>query len=823
MSLILDGLNAQQKAAVQTTEGPVLVLAGPGSGKTRVLTRRIAYLIEEKKVEPWHVLAVTFTNKAAKEMGNRVEEQIGHNFPLPSEGRRQSLGGLTIGTFHAVCARVLRVEVEAVGFKRNWVIYDSSDQLALVRAILKEMKLDEKRFSPRAILAQIGNWKNDLLTPELVRAEGYMQEICDRVYGRYQQLLLLNNAMDFDDLLMRTALLLRKDDGIRRKYQDKWRYVLVDEFQDTNTAQYELASLFVGPPDGRGNLFVVGDEDQSIYRFRGADYRNVLRFRHDFPDAKVVLLEQNYRSTQNILDVANAVIAENENRTPKQLRTDNGEGQKVTVYEAYNEIEEADYVLDEVARLSTRNGLGLGAAAVVYRTNAQSRALEEACVRRHVRYRLVGATRFYERREIKDVLAYLRLVHNPAAAIALDRIVNVPRRGIGSKTYETLKAWAASAFVSDWDALQALKGAGSEERGEGTSPTSRLSLSMPPFGARARNALIGFADMLDGWVRTAAANQYESVGALMDRILAESGYLDRLRDGSDEGEERFENINELRAVAVQYRPDLEDLEPEQDPLGLFLQEISLVSEQDDLDQSEDALTLLTLHTAKGLEFNVVFMVGMEERLLPHARSIDSGDEEDMAEERRLAYVGITRAKRRLYLVHAYQRSLWGSSEFQEVSRFLEEIPTKLLDGKVNRHRRQSAAYQRATSWWDQDAFQNRPKNGPGLDAPAASGRSRGGRPAPGESRGRREVIGPLSGRGEYQQQDWSKRKPRRRRPAASEANTQFKRLQSVEHPKFGVGTVIESILVKGEEEVSVAFHGLGVKKFMASLANLKIL
>ena len=801
----------------------MLVLAGPGSGKTRVLTRRIAYLIEENEIAPWHILAVTFTNKAAKEMGERVADMIGHKFPPPVAGRRRSLGGLTIGTFHAVCARVLRVEVAAIGFERNWVIYDSADQLALVREILKEMKLDEKRFNPRAILAQIGNWKNDLITPEAVHAEGYMQEICDRVYGRYQQLLHLNNAMDFDDLLMRTVLLLRQNEEIRRKYQDKWQYVLVDEFQDTNTAQYELATLLVGEPDGRRNLFVVGDEDQSIYRFRGADYRNVLRFRHDFPDAKVVLLEQNYRSTQNILDVANAVIAENENRTPKQLRTDNGEGQKVTVHEAYNEIEEADYVLDEVARLGARNGLGLGAAAVVYRTNAQSRALEEACVRRHVRYRLVGATRFYERREIKDVLAYLRLVHNPSAAMALDRIVNVPRRGIGTKTYETLKAWAASASVSDWDALQALKGAGGEERGEGTPSTSRLSLSMPPFGARARNALVGFADMLEGWVRTAAANQYEDVGTLMDRILAESGYLDRLRDGSDEGEERFENINGLRAVAVQYRPDLEDLEPEQDPLGLFLQEISLVSEQDDLNQSEDALTLLTLHTAKGLEFPVLFMVGMEERLLPHARSIDSGDEEDMAEERRLAYVGITRAKRRLYLVHAYQRSLWGSSELQEVSRFLEEIPAKLLDGNVNRHKRQSAAYQRATSWWDQDVFQSRAESGPSLGAPAASGRIRGGRPASGESRGRREVIGPLSGRGEYQQQDWSKRKPGRRRPAASGAKTQFKRLQSVEHPKFGVGTVIESIVVNGEEEVSVAFHGLGVKKFMASLANLKIL
>ena len=810
MSLILDGLNAQQKAAVQTTEGPVLVLAGPGSGKTRVLTRRIAYLIEEKKVEPWHVLAVTFTNKAAKEMGNRVEEQIGHNFPLPSEGRRQSLGGLTIGTFHAVCARVLRVEVEAVGFKRNWVIYDSSDQLALVRAILKEMELDEKRFSPRAILAQIGNWKNDLLTPELVRAEGYMQEICDRVYGRYQQLLLLNNAMDFDDLLMRTALLLRKNDGIRRKYQDKWRYVLVDEFQDTNTAQYELASLFVGPPDGRGNLFVVGDEDQSIYRFRGADYRNVLRFRRDYPAAKVVLLEQNYRSTQYILDVANAVIAKNTNRTPKRLRTDQGEGVKVTIHEAYNETEEADYVLDEATSLGAHRGMGmgLGEAAVVYRTNAQSRALEEACVRRQVRYRLVGATRFYERREIKDVLSYLRLVQNPAATMALDRIINVPPRGIGARTYEALKNWAASASVSEWVALQALIREGSDQNSEDPSPTPHPALPAAPFAARARNALIKFASMLESWVKLAAEIQYEDVGALMDQILAESRYLDRLRDGSDEGEERFENVNELRAVATKYRPGLDDLEPGQDPLGLFLQEISLVSEQDDFDETEDALTLMTLHTAKGLEFPVVFMVGMEEGLLPHARSIGSEDEEDMAEERRLAYVGITRAMRRLHLIHASQRAMWGTSELQEPSRFLEDIPAELLRGQVNRRKRQAAAYQRATSW---------------LDGPAMVGRYKEQGSGSGEPTAYRTTNRSSSAHGESQRQERPKRASPRRRRTTSDAPTKFKRRQSVEHPKFGVGMVIDSVFIGGEEEVSVAFQNLGVKKFMASLANLKIL
>ncbi len=795
MSQILEGLNDQQNAAVQTTEGPVLVLAGPGSGKTRVLTRRIAYLIEEKKIDPWHVLAVTFTNKAAKEMGDRVEGLIGHLFPPPSEGRRRSLGGLTIGTFHAVCARVLRVEVDAAGFQRNWIIYDTADQLALVRETMKEMQLDEKRFSPRAVLSQIGAWKNDLLTPDLVSADGYMQEICDRVYGRYQQLLRLNNAMDFDDLLMHTVLLLRRNKEIRRKYQDKWRYVLVDEFQDTNTAQYELASHFVGPPDGKGNLFVVGDEDQSIYRFRGADYRNVLRFRRDYPAASVVLLEQNYRSTQNILDVANAVIAKNINRTPKKLRTDQDTGLKVALHEAYNEVEEAEYVLDEASRLTGNGGIGPGAAAVVYRTNAQSRALEEACVHRNLRYRLVGATRFYERREIKDALAYLRLVHNPAATMALDRIINVPPRGIGARTYEQLKNWAASGSVSEWQALRTLI----SDDGERENDIATLSLAPAPFAARARNALVRFASLLDSWVRLAVETRYDDVAALLDRILADSGYLDRLRDGSDEGEERFENINELRAVAANYRPGLDDLEPGQDPLGLFLQEISLVSEQDDYEENEDALTLMTLHTAKGLEFPVVFMVGMEEGLLPHARSINSEDEEDMAEERRLAYVGITRAKRRLYLVHATQRAMWGSSEPQTPSRFLEDIPEELLSGQVDRRSRQAAAYDRATSW---------------LDGPAMFGRYRESNYEQGQTSAYRTAGNPPSSR---------KQSRPRRGPAKTEAPTLFKRRQSVEHPKFGVGMVIDTIVIGGEEEVSVAFPNLGVKKFMASLANLKIL
>ena len=790
--------------AVRATEGPVLVLAGPGSGKTRVLTRRIAYLIEEKKVKPWHILAVTFTNKAAREMAERVAALIGGAFPPPLAGQRPGMGGLAIGTFHSVCARVLRVEVEAAGFARNWVIYDGGDQLALVREVLKEMNLDEKRFSPRAVLAQIGGWKNDLLQPERAPADGYVQEICSRVYARYQQLLRLSNAMDFDDLLMQSVLLLRRSPELRRKYQEKWRYVLVDEFQDTNTAQYELSSLLVGAPAGGQNLFVVGDEDQSIYRFRGADHRNVLRFRRDFPAARVVLLEQNYRSTQNILDAANAVIKQNADRTPKRLHTDNGEGQPVTVHQAASETEEAEYVLDELARLGAGGRFPLGGAAVIYRTNAQSRALEEACVRRQVRYRLVGATRFYERREIKDALAYLRLVHNPAAAVAFDRIVNVPRRGIGSKTCADLKEWAAAASVSEWDALRTL----AAESAAGPAAPAAGALPPFPFSTRSKNALVGFARMAQSWIDRADRIRYESVADLLDRILDESGYLAALRDGSEEGEERIENLKELRAVAAVYTPGLDDLEQQdQDPLGLFLQEISLVSDQDDLGEGEDALTLMTLHTAKGLEFPVVFMVGLEEGLLPHARSLESDDAEDMAEERRLAYVGITRAKRRLYLLHAFLRTRWGGSEVQRASRFLDDIPAELLQGEVDRHGRM-AAYDRAASW---------------LDGPASFGRYSRGSPRREASPGYRNEAGaqPVEGGPALRGREPS---TRRARPATrNEAPTQYRRRQSVEHPKFGVGTVIESVAVDGDEEVTVAFPGLGFRKLLASLANLRIL
>ena len=697
MSTSFADLNPQQIKAVTTMEGPVLVLAGPGSGKTRVLTRRIAHLIDVEGIAPWNILAVTFTNKAASEMRGRVERIFEEKFGPPPPGEPPRLGGLTIGTFHSICARILRIETAAAGFQANWVIYDSADQLALVRAIMREANLDEKRYPPKAIHAYISNLKNELVTPERHQAAAYFEEIAGRVYKQYQDALLANNAMDFDDLLMRTVLLLRKDEQVRAKYQQKWRYLLVDEFQDTNEAQYALLQLLASEPTSNRNLFVVGDEDQSIYRFRGADYRNVQRFRRDYPNAKVILLEQNYRSTQTILDVANAVIANNPNRTPKRLHTDNGNGVPAMVYEAYNEVEEAAFIADEIEKLVSKREFSLGDFAVTYRTNAQSRAVEEALVLRGITYRLIGATRFYERKEVKDALAYLRLIHNPADNVALERIINEPARGIGAKTKDALRSWAAEIGESEATTLMIVHhGPERVERllGRPLSPLATQS----PLSGRAQKALADFSFLLEEWIALEAAGRYDSAADLLDKVLNQSDYVRVLRDGTDEGEDRFENLQELRAVAAQYTQGMSGLEAGMSPLGLFLQEVSLVSATDDLDQTSGAVTLLTLHMAKGLEFAAVFMVGLEEGLLPHSRSLESDDAEDMAEERRLAYVGITRAKQRLYLLHCFRRSLWGGSEVQEQSRFLGEIPVELLAGMVDHHSRRAASAQRMTSW-----------------------------------------------------------------------------------------------------------------------------
>jgi len=718
---ILAGLNPAQREAVETVEGPVLVLAGPGSGKTRVLTHRVAYLVKERQVPPWQIMAVTFTNKAAREMKERL-------YPLLGEGFHQ----LTIGTFHALCARILRREAGAAGISPQYVIYDTADQLNLVQQAIRELNLDDRLYRPQAMLSRISQAKNELLTPQEMPAHTYRDEVARRIYERYQALLAQNGALDFDDLLMKAVQLFRDNAQVRSHYQRRYPFILVDEWQDTNMAQYELVRLLAGE---RANLFVVGDEDQSIYGFRGADYRNVARFRQDYPQARVILLECNYRSTQTILDVANAIIARNLHRHPKRLYTQKGGGAPITVVEAYDEEEEADLIVGEIQRLVAQGQARLGDCAVMYRTNAQSRPIEDAFVRRGVPYRLVGATRFYERKEIKDVLAYLRLIHNPYDGIGLTRILNVPPRNIGQKTVEALIRWAGELDVPVYAALQVL----AEEE-------------QAPFGTRARQALVNFTLLLEELIR---ARKELNLLELLDRLLERTGYAAYVRDGTEEGQSRWENILELRTVARQY-VDL----PVETALTTFLEEVALVSDVDNLDEKVDAPTLLTLHAAKGLEFPVVFIAGLEEGLLPHSRSMD--DPEGMEEERRLCYVGVTRAREHLYLLHTFRRTLYGESEVREPSRFLHDLPRHL----VHQERKLRAR-------------QRNPSLG-------AAGRQ-----------GSRSAI-------------------ERPRPTT----LHFRTGDEVQHELFGRGVVIESRPVGEDEQVTVAFAGAGLKKLMAGMAPL---
>lgn len=777
---ILAGLNAAQQEAVQTLEGPVLVLAGPGSGKTRVLTHRVACLVREHGVPPRQIMAVTFTNKAAREMKDRLYRLLG-----------DQLNELTIGTFHAICARILRREAAAAGISPQYVIYDTSDQLGLARQALRALNLDEKLYTPQAMLNRISAAKNELLLPADVQPETYREEVARRVYERYQALLAESNALDFDDLLMKTVQLFRQDGDALARYQRRHPFILVDEWQDTNMAQYELVKLLAGK---RANLFVVGDEDQSIYGFRGANYRNVARFREDFPQARVILLEQNYRSTQTILDVANAVIARNVRRHPKRLYTDKGSGPQIAVIEAYDEQEEGDLVISEIQRLAARGQVRLGDCAVMYRTNAQSRPIEDAFVRRGVPYKLVGATRFYERREIKDVMAYLRLVHNPYDSMGLTRIMNVPPRGIGQQTVGQLAAWAAELGVPVYAALQVLAEAEGKGDQENSKPGDRVKIQAP-FGKRATGMLLAFGALIEELIRL---QKQVSLLEFLDQVLERTGYATFARDGTEEGQTRWENILELRTVARDYA----DLPPET-ALTTFLEEVALVSDIDNLDERVDAPTLLTLHAAKGLEFPVVFIVGMEEKLFPHSRSME--DPEQMEEERRLCYVGVTRAKELLYLVHTFRRTLYGENEVREPSRFLSDIPIKLIKGREEKR-------------------------------PAASHTSGAGRQMRLESEagrfGGRRSFTPTADRRESWDEPPSTRAPaswaekgdratRRATEKPPEKAAQYQTGDRVRHELFGSGIVIESKRSGDDEQVTVAFAGAGLKRLMASLAPME--
>ena len=741
---LIKSMNSQQAAAIIAGPGPILVMAGPGSGKTSVLTRRIAYLIHEHRVPHHRIMAVTFTNKAAGEMRARIEKLLG--FPLR---------GLQAGTFHATCARFLRMEVESIDYKRDYVIYDSDDQQSLIKQGMKRLDIDPKRYNPRAILAEISRAKDEMILPHEFQSEDYFSEIVKQVYGWYQAALRDANAMDFDDLLLNMVLLLRDNDILRQKYQSRFEYVLVDEFQDTNKAQYELVRYFAAP---QNNVFAVGDEDQAIYAFRGADRRNVLRYRDDYSKTAVILLEQNYRSTQNILDVARAVIDRNRNRIPKALHTDKGRGKPIQVHEAYDERYEAEYVLEQIHRLRLQQGCDYRDFAVMYRTNAQSRAMEQAFISEGVPYMLVGGVGFYKRREVKDLLAYLRLIHNPDDRVSFERVINVPKRGIGKKSLGSFTDWVTRADMTISEAL------------------NRLFYDDPaPLSAAARKKFVSFAEWLLSWQEMAKVGDLLT---MFDDITAKTDYFSYLDDISrlpEEAADRADNVRELRGL-LQYA-----LEDDQ-PLHEFLAEQSLVADVDSLQGDTDAVTLMTLHAAKGLEYPVVFITGLETGILPHFRSFE--EKEGIEEERRLFYVGVTRAQQMLYLSYAFRRALYnGGGAPTNPSEFLADLPLHLLDGSPT-----TLANLRRSQFYESPPRPDNPVSRLERDLRANT-------VSKSDSQLRKKII-PFPGNSRPQ-----------------DDSSGFKIGNRVFHPRFGAGKVIG--IESDGDIVSVLFAGHGLKKIVA--------
>jgi DNA helicase-2/ATP-dependent DNA helicase PcrA len=633
---VLASLNPAQREAVQTVGGPLLILAGPGSGKTRVITSRIAYLVSSCGVSPHSIMAVTFTNKAAREMRTRLQALL-----------EDECAKLTLGTFHAICCRILRTDGRLVGLTPGFVIYDDDDQVNLIKQALVELSLDPKQYSPRLIQASISATKSRLLT-EQAQSQGvdsYFEEIVQRVYERYQALLGQSDAVDFDDILLKTVRLFQSHPDVLAKYQERYVHILVDEFQDTNLAQFELVKLLAAR---HNNLCVVGDPDQSIYSWRSADVRNILSFENEYPDARVVLLEQNYRSSKTILKAATQVISANALRKDKGLWTENDEGRQVVLAECLNEKDEAQTVVSIVEKLVQNEGLSYGDCAVLYRVNAQSRALEESLLRYGIPYRLVGGTRFYRRQEIRDIVAYLRVLHNQDDSVSLSRIINTPGRGIGQGTLTKLQAWATERDISLFAALEQM-------------------VNEKDLPARAANALTRFLELMTTLIER---SRRLSLPDLIEEVLVQTAYRDYLME-SEDGDERWENVQELKGVANDYA----DLAPAE-ALPAFLEKVSLVSDVDEMEEESGSVTLITLHQAKGLEFPAVFIIGVEDGVLPHRKSFDNPAE--MEEECRLCYVGMTRAQRYLFLTRAHRRSLFGNGLANPPSRYLQRISPDLI-------------------------------------------------------------------------------------------------------------------------------------------------
>ena len=739
---IYDTLNPPQREAVAQTEGPVLILAGAGSGKTRVLTHRIAYLMDEKGVNPWNILAITFTNKAAQEMRERVDKLVGFG----SES-------IWVSTFHSACVRILRRHIDNLGYDTNFTIYDTDDQKSLMKDVCRKMNIDTKIYKERSLLAQISHAKDELLTPddmEMKAAGDYNMKKVASVYREYQAALRKNNALDFDDLIVKTVELFEKCVAVLEYYQERFKYIMVDEYQDTNTAQFKFISLLA---QRYQNLCVVGDDDQSIYKFRGANIGNILGFEHVFPDARVIRLEQNYRSTKNILNAANQVIANNTERKAKTLWTENEEGSKVHFRQFLNAYEEAEYVAGEIGKLK-RNGLGnYRDCAILYRTNAQSRIFEEKFIAANIPYKLVGGVNFYARKEIKDLLCYLKTINNARDDLAVQRIINVPKRGIGATTLGRVQDYADNMGISLYEAL-------------------RVAEEVPSIG-RSLSKIDGFVTFIQMLKSKADVLTVEEI---LQEVIDSTGYVAELEaEDTEESRARIENIDELISKTVAYQ---EAMEEQNQPATLsgFLEEVALIADIDTVDPDQDYVLLMTLHSAKGLEFPKVFMVGMEDGIFPSHMTISYGDDGEMEEERRLCYVGITRAMKDLTLTCAQQRMIRGETQYNRVSRFVREIPRELVD-------------------LGHTIQEKKPKVEELIPTPAKYSKMK-------------EI---LQGRN-YKPREFK----------VTKANSlDYEVGDTVRHIKFGVGIVKEIVEGGRDYEVTVEFDKVGVKKMFASFAKLK--
>ncbi|MGX7030814.1 DNA helicase PcrA [Vagococcus zengguangii] len=759
---LLDGMNPKQKEAVKITEGPLLIMAGAGSGKTRVLTHRIAYLIQEKDVNPWNILAITFTNKAAREMKERVAKIV-----------KEDSDAIWVSTFHSMCVRILRRDVDLIGYNSNFTILDSSEQLTLMKRIVKELNVDPKKFEPRAILGKISQAKNELKTAEDYDAlQGdYFEGIVAKAYQMYQKELRLNQSMDFDDLIMLTIRLFNEQPDVLKFYQNKFHYIHVDEYQDTNHAQYTLVNMLAARFK---NLCVVGDADQSIYGWRGADMQNILDFEKDYPQAQVVLLEQNYRSTKNILAAANNVINNNDNRRKKELWTENHDGEKITYYRGNTERDEARYIVENIQTLKAQENYSNGDFAVLYRTNAQSRAVEDMFVKSNIPYTMVGGHKFYDRKEIKDIMAYLRLISNPMDSLSFERVVNEPKRGIGATSINKLREFAA---IHEWSLLEAA-----------------TNVDLTNITGKAATELYKFAQLIHDFQKMIP---FMTVTDLVEEVLKKSGYSASLvAQNNLEAETRLENLDEFLTVTKEFDKQFvaSEEEPEEMKLTLFLNDLALVSDIDNLEEEpQSQVTMMTLHAAKGLEFPVVFLIGMEEGLFPSQRTMDEAD--GLEEERRLAYVGITRAEQKLFLTNSSSRMLYGRTQSNSPSRFIREINQELIESEG----------QATPTYYGGNATtfaSSRP-------AQASRGFSQRGATTSSQATSSRSIYGQ------------GVAKPVSQKQTTGGDQATWRPGDKVIHKMWGEGTVVKVNGSAQDTELDVAFPAQGIKRLMAAFAPIK--